>query len=296
MSPALTAILSTFTASDGANLAIYDWPLDEGALERGLVLVVHGLGEHAGRYELLAAHLNGEGFAVRGFDQYGHGESDGARGRLSSPTRLLDDLGDVVASARARLPPALPLVLLGHSMGGLVASWHVAQGLTPVQALVLSSPAIEAGLGPVQKFLLATLPWVAPNLAVGNGLDPQFISHDVDVVAAYLADPSVHDRISGRLARFILEGGPHVLAHAPTWTLPTLLMYAGSDRLVDAAGSRAFAAAAPPDVVSAHCFESLYHELFNELDAAPVFACLRGWLDARFPRAAGGPARAGQGP
>lgn len=282
MSPGPTAILSTFTAGDGANLALHDWPLDEDAPERGMVLLVHGVGEHAGRYGRLAEQLNQAGFAVRGFDQYGHGESDGARGRLTSPTRLLDDLGDVLASTRARLDPALPLILLGHSMGGLVAALHVATRPTPVQGLVLSSPAFDAGLSTVQKLLLAALPRIAPDLAVSNGLDPHLLSHDAEVIAAYRADPNVHDRISGRLARFIADGGPQVLAHASAWRLPTLLMYAGSDALVSPSGSRIFAAAAPPEVVSARCFDALYHDIFNELDPEPVFACLTTWLDARF--------------
>jgi alpha-beta hydrolase superfamily lysophospholipase len=147
---------------------------------------------------------------------------------------------------------------------------------------VLSSPAFDAGLSAFQKVLLATLPRLAPNLTVGNGLDAQFISRDPDVVAAYRADPRVHDRVSTRLARFIADAGPCVIAHAPEWTVPTLLMYAGSDRLVDPAGSRAFAEKAPPGVVATVCFEQLFHEIFNEPDNEPVFEALRAWLDRHF--------------
>ena len=93
-------------------------------------------------------------------------------------------------------------------------------------------------------------------------------------------DRLVHDRISGRLARFIAQEGAATVALAPRWKVPTLLIYAGSDKLVNPAGSRAFAAAAPQALVSAHCFESLYHEIFNELKAEPVFAELKRWLDA----------------
>jgi alpha-beta hydrolase superfamily lysophospholipase len=274
--------LSTFTAGDGDNLAIQDWSLAEGAALRGVVLVVHGLGEHAGRYERLARRLNGWGFAVRGYDQCGHGESGGARGTLPSASRLIEDLGDVVDSTRARMAQGLPLIVLGHSMGGLVASCFVALHQRPLDALVLSSPALDPGLNGWQKALLAVLPRIAPNLAVGNGLNPEFISHDPAVVRAYKADPLVHDRISGRLARFIADGGPMVVSHAAQWKTETLLMYAGSDRLVNPRGSRAFAAAAPPKVVTARCFDDLYHEIFNELDPEPVFDCLKQWLDARF--------------
>jgi len=275
--------LSTFTASDGDNLALQEWPLDDDQPMRGAVVIVHGLGEHVGRYDHVAQFLNAWGFAVRGYDQYGHGESGGVRGALPDDDRLLEDLADVVDATRLRLPDGKPLVLLGHSMGGLVAGHFVALKRRPVDALVLSSPALDPGLNLVQKLLLAVVPRVAPNLTLGNGLDASFISHDPAVVEAYQRDPLVHDRISGRLAKFIADGGPATVARAPHWTVPTLLMYAGADKLVNPAGARAFAAAAPQDVVTSHCFDAHYHELFNELDRAPVFALLKRWLDQKFP-------------
>ncbi len=276
--------LTTFTAADGENLAVQDWPLMEGT-PRGTVLLVHGLGEHVGRYDAVARRLNAWGFAVRGYDQYGHGESGGPRGGLTSDMRLLDDLADMVDATRARMAPSEPLVLLGHSMGGLVAARFVSMHLRPVDALVLSSPALDPGLNAVQKLLLATLPRILPNLLVGNGLDAQYLSHDPVVVAAYLADPLCHDRISGRLARFVADSGPATVARAAHWSVPTLLMWAGADKLVNPAGSRAFAAAAPTNTVQSQCFESLYHELFNESPelAEPVFALLRQWLLQRCP-------------
>ncbi len=272
----------TFTASDGDNIALQDWPLAEGMTLRGVVLLVHGLGEHAGRYDHVARRLNRWGFAVRGFDQYGHGESGGVRGALPSSDRLVDDLLELIESTRARMDPDMPLILLGHSLGGLVAARAVALHRLPVQALVLSSPALDPGLSAWQKMLLQVLPRIAPNLTVGNGLDPDLISHDKTVVKAYKTDPWVHNRISARLGRFIAEGGPLVLARAPEWPVPTLLLYAGDDQLVDPRGSRAFAAASPAAMVTARCFEGLFHEIFNELDSEPVFATLKQWLDARF--------------
>lgn len=275
--------LTTYTASAGENLAVQDWPLGDGQRLRGVVMLVHGLGEHAWRYDRVARRLNEWGFAVRAYDQYGHGDSDGVRGSLPTPTRLVDDLADLVDSTRGRLQAGTPLLVLGHSMGGLVASTFAAIAGHSIDGLILTSPALDPGLNAFQKLLLAVMPRIAPNLAVGNGLDPNYLSHDPAVVAAYRADPRVHDRITGRLARFIADGGPWVLQRASQWTVPTLLMYGGDDRLVSPAGSRAFAAAAPKELVTAYCFDHLYHELFNELDAAPVFAMLKRWLDARFP-------------
>lgn len=273
------SVLTTFVASDGDNLAIQDWPLHHQTRLRGVVLLVHGLGEHAGRYEEVAQRLNSWGFAVRGYDQYGHGESGGPRGGLPSDNRLVEDLADVLASTRARMDRRTPLILLGHSMGGLVAASLVAQGLARVDGLVLSSPALDAGLNPWRRLLVDLLPGLVPNLRVRNGVDPCWISHDPQVVRAYREDRLVHDRISARLARFIVDGAAATLEQAAQWQVPTLLLYAGRDRLVSPRGSAAFARAAPAKVVSAHCFEDHYHELFNELEREPVYARLQQWLD-----------------
>jgi alpha-beta hydrolase superfamily lysophospholipase len=296
-------LLAPFTARDGENLALYEWPMaaweaDNALPPRAVVLIVHGLGEHASRYDHVAKQLLEWGFAARAYDQRGHGESGGERGGLSSETLLLEDLAEVVDDTRQRalrLPrpdgadsaaEPLPLILLGHSLGGLVAGRFVSLKVRPVEGLVMSSPALDPGLNLFQKLLLATLPRLAPNLRVNNGLKPEFISHDPQVVSRYRADPRVHAKISARLAQFIATAGPATVAAASQWSTPTLLMYAGADKLVNPAGSRAFAeAAAARDgarVVTARCFEAHYHELFNELERAPVFASLKAWLDARF--------------
>lgn len=274
-----------FTLRDGLNLAVYDWPLPKRQRPRGVVLIVHGLGEHAWRYDPVARRLNDWGFVVRAYDQRGHGDSGGARGVLSEDDALLLDLDEVLDDTRRHLaqPWACPLILLGHSMGGLVAASFVQRKIAPVDALVLSSPALDAGIGLLQKQLIAALNRIAPNFTLSNGLNARRISHDPAVVQAYQNDRRVHDRISARLARFIDSNGPRILAAAPRWRVPTLLMYAGADKLVRAEGSRAFAQAAPPDMVSNRCFEDLYHEIFNEADASQVFACLKGWLAQHAP-------------
>ena len=117
-------------------IALRDWPLAEGLPSRGVVLIVHGLGEHIGRYEALAQQFNAWGFAVRGYDQYGHGTSEGPRGGLSGDTRLLDDLAMVVDQTRASIDANKRLILLGHSMGGLVASRFVSLQMRVIDGLV----------------------------------------------------------------------------------------------------------------------------------------------------------------
>ena len=272
--------------ADGLTLRGQAWPLPAA---HGQVVIVHGLGEHVGRYVHVAGELNAAGWSVIGFDQRGHGRSDGPRGRLAAGDDLLADLACVIDAVRPEVQG--PLVLLGHSLGGLVTARFVAEGLEPqprawqrdVDALVLSSPALDVGMGPAQKALLAVLGPLTPDLAVANGLDPAWLSRDPAVVAAYVSDPLVHDRIAPRLARFLVDGGAFVRARAAQWRVPTLLLFAGRDRCVVPSGSRAFAAAAPPDIVTAREFEPLLHEIFNEPEQAEVFAALRSWLASRLP-------------
>jgi alpha-beta hydrolase superfamily lysophospholipase len=263
-------------------LALYDWarPLSP---PLGTVLLVHGLGEHAGRYGEVAAHLQQWGFAVRAYDQQGHGQSAGPRGDLLRPGSLQADLCRVIDDTRqGPVGPDLPLILLGHSMGGLVVARTLAERLRPVDAAVLSSPALGAFPTLFQKMLLASLPRVLPHLRVDNGLKTEFVSRDPDVVKAYQNDALVHRRISAGLAAWILHSGEKTLDDATGWEVPTLLLYAGQDKLVNPQASADFARAAPPGLVQAQCFEGMYHEVFNDLYRAQVFTALKRWLLGRF--------------
>lgn len=267
--------------ADGLALHVRRWPVAGRA--NGSVLLVHGLGEHIGRYEHVAAQLNRWGWSVLGYDQRGHGRSEGPRGRLNRADDLLTDLAMVIDAMQGEQAAApAPMLLLGHSLGGLVAARFVAGADEPwwraVQGLVLSSPALDAGMNAWQKLLLATLGTLAPNLGVSNGLKPAWISRDPQVVQRYVNDPLVHDRIAPRLARFIADAGPVVLQRAPQWTVPTLLLVAGSDRCVASRGSTTFAAAAPHGVVRLQVFDALFHEIFNEPERQQVFAALGDWL------------------
>ena len=273
-----TSTLSKLNLAPGLQLALRDWPLADATAMRAQVLIVHGLGEHSGRYEHVAQQLNSWGYAVRSFDLWGHGLSDGERGSMRDEHALLDDLAAVVDHTRKTMAPDQSLVLLGHSLGGLLAARFVSLRMRPIDALVLSSPALDPGLNGFQKLLLATLPGIAPNLRVGNGLQVKYLSHDPAVVAAYQADPLVHDRISARLALFIAQAGREVLATAPQWSTPTLLLFAGQDKLVSPQGSRDFLKLAPGAFVQSLCFEALFHEIFNEAEAGGVFAALQQWL------------------
>ena len=281
---AYTARMQSLHTADGLPLHMRQWKLDDGA--RGTVLIVHGLGEHIGRYAHVAAHLNRCGWHVAGYDQRGHGASGGTRGAMAADDSLLADLAVMIDLLRGRQPG--PLVLLGHSMGGLVAGRFVAEGLAPrpaswwrpVEALVMSSPALDPGMNVFQKALLGLLGPLAPNLSVSNGLNPAWVSRDPTVVAAYKKDPLVHDRVTPRLVRFIVDGGAQVIARASNWRLPTQLLFSGADRCVAPRGSEAFAAAAPQAVLQHQRFDKLSHEILNEPEQAKVLDALSRWLAA----------------
>jgi alpha-beta hydrolase superfamily lysophospholipase len=250
------------------------------------VLLVHGLGEHAGRYAEVGSLLSQAGWSVEAYDLRGHGRSPGARGAIPRPDAMLSDLSRAVQRVRAR--HAGPLVLLGHSMGGLLAARFVAEEMEqwpapwsrPVDALVLSSPALDPGMSAFQRILLRLGAWM-PERALSNGLKPTWISRDPRVVQAYMQDPLVHDRVTPRLVQAIVDDGALVREQASAWRMPTLLLYAGADRCVAPAGSAAFAEAAPPSVVHTRCYAGLYHEIFNEPEREQVLSELLRWLAAR---------------
>lgn len=284
-SPSLPA---TATTRDGLALALTHWPLAAGVAPLGVVCLVHGLGEHAGRYAHVARFLNEAGWAVVAYDHRGHGRSPGPRGGLAHDDDLLHDLAAVIDTLRITYP-SQRLLVLGHSMGGLtvarfVASWaqpvEDAPWRRPVDLCVLSSPALDIGLNALQKGMLGSLGRLTPDLAVGNGLKPEWVCSDPAVVKRYVDDPLVHDRITARLTRFLLEGGEAVHARAASWAVPTLLIYAGGDRCVRPAGSERFSAAAPRSVVTTKAYPHMAHEILNEPDQATVLKDLGDWLAA----------------
>ncbi|MBV8604281.1 MAG: lysophospholipase [Pelomonas sp.] len=287
--------MQNLTSEDGLALHLRGWPHGGATPPRGTLLIVHGLGEHIGRYEDAAQRFNSWGWNVVGYDQRGHGASGGRRGDVPDAASLLRDLGRVIDAVGA--DPRLKagrLVLVGHSMGGLVAARFVAGGLTassagvlpdwfrPVDGLVLSSPALAVAMNGWQRLLLFVGAKLAPHLAAHNGLNPQWVSRDAEVVRAYRADPLVHNRITPTLARMIVEGGQLVRRLAPDWIVPTLLVWAGADRCVVPAGSAEFAAGAPAALLRHECFEGLAHEIFNEPERDQVFAEVKDWLDQAF--------------
>jgi alpha-beta hydrolase superfamily lysophospholipase len=268
---------------DGVELFVRDWPVPTGTRRRGSALIIHGLGEHSGRYVHVAAALNDIGVAVRGYDHRGFGQSGGPRATIPSPNELLDDAKLVfdafAAEAKAAGDPAPPF-LIGHSMGGAIAARAVTGGWIRPRGLVLSSPALKTGMPLHLRLLVAVGNRLTPNLVQPHGLPLHKISHDPQVLAAAKNDPLCHDKATPRLVAFILDAGRCALSDAGKLDVPALLLVAGEDRLVDPQGAREFAVALPPGCGTLHWYAPLWHEVFNERepDRSRVLGDLKAWI------------------
>lgn len=264
--------------ADGVALHVADWLLAPGTPRRGSALIVHGLGEHIGRYAHVARSLLSMRIEVRGYDQRGFGRSPGARGAIPHGDALLDDARLVFEDWR-RDRDDDPF-LIGHSMGGAVAARAATGGWIIPRGLVLSSPAIAGRMSGLQKLALQVGKRLSPNRPVPSGLKVRYVSRDAAVVADYRNDPLNHGLITPRLAQFIVDAGPRSIAAAPDLHVPTLVLVGTADRLVDVASARLFHERLPADVRTLHAYEGFYHELFNEppADRARVLGDLNDWL------------------
>lgn len=265
----------TLTTADGKSLFIADSLLDADTARGGIVLM-HGLGEHCGRYAHVREFFNRQGWSVRAYDHRGHGRSGGAIGDVPDDIAVFRDARMVIEDFANQVGSA-PL-LFGHSMGGLFAARIACAGTSPLRGLILSSPALALPMSPAQRILSAVMRKVAPGMRLQNGLETKFLTHDLAEVDAYLADPLVHPKISPRLLHCMLAAIDFSQKHAASLKIPTLMLVAGADHLVDASGSRKFFTQLAPDTSDLYWYDDFYHEIFNEIGAQRVFDDLHAWM------------------
>ena len=250
---------------------------------RALVAILHGIGEHSGRYAALAGELVRARYTVASIDWPGHGESPGPRGDVRSWIWLRDHIVPALFTASNELPSRpehLPHVLLGHSMGGVLALDRALAHPRGLAGVVASAPALKSALPPWWKLVLANVARAtAPSLGFPTGLDESGMSRDPEVVARRASDSLVHDRISPRLYAQFNEARQRVLRDARRLSVPALVLHGGADRVVDPEGSRELAAAAPAGTVKLVVYPDAYHEIFNDPARERVIPDLVGWLD-----------------
>lgn len=272
----------------GSSLTIHRW-LPDGD-PRAIILLAHGYAEHGGRYGDVARRLNQAGFGVYAIDHWGHGRSDGVRGYVPRFSVYLDGMSALLTLVKGQWPD-VPLLLLGHSMGGLIAARFLASHQQFFAAAALSGPALQAGGGPMPltKLLGRLLSRIAPHLGV-MALDSDGVSRDADLVARYRADPLVfRGRMSARLGAEMLREMAAAQHEAGKIHLPIFIQHGGADRLTAPTGSRRFFAALASSDKRLQVYDGLYHEIYNEPERAEVLTDLINWFDAHVPAQQAGP-------
>jgi len=246
---------------------------------RRTLLLVHGYAEHSGRYDELAVWFASRGHAVHAYDQRGHGRSQGIRCHVRRFAEFLDDLGSVTESVREQ-HPALPLFLVGHSMGGLITLAFLAERQPRVAGAVVSGPALAVdAVSPLRVALAKVLGRLAPRLPLGAGLDPQGLSRDPEVVRRYLEDPLVVRTMTASLGARMLDAARRTAAQAAQIHVPLLIVHGEEDPLCAPRGSQEFYAGVHSPGSTLRLYSGLRHEIFNEPEREQVYRDLLQWLD-----------------
>ncbi|HEX6659415.1 MAG TPA: alpha/beta hydrolase [Ilumatobacter sp.] len=269
----------SFVTPDALTIYHQAWLPDGDA--KALVILLHGLAEHSGRYTHVAKALTDAGYAVHAVDLRGHGKSDGKRTYVKSYAEYQRDILQFRRLVELR-HPGLPLFVLGHSMGGNLALGHVLDHQAGVRGMALSAPALAPGtsLSPTKIKLAKLLGKIAPGLRPEK-LSADAISRDPAVVAAYVADPLVFNgRVTAGAAAALLGSMESFPARYTELRLPILLQHGTADALVDIAGTRQLETGAVNAKVTTHYYEGLYHEVFNEPEQAAALADTVAWLDS----------------
>ncbi len=269
----------SFTGNHGTRIDYDVWTPDGDPV--ALLVLAHGLGEHARRYDHVVARLLDIGIVVYAPDHRGHGRSGGKRVELKEWRDFTDDLHRVFDIARAA-HPGLPVYLLGHSMGGAMALDYALDHQDDLAGLILSGPAVDvtSGTPAIVVTLGKLLGKYLPGLPVEN-LDSNLVSRDPKVVAAYNADPLVHHgKVPAGIARGMIVNAESLPARLPSLKLPLLLLHGEQDGLAKVDGSRMIASTAGTSDLTYKEYPGLYHEILNEPEQDEVIADITGWLTA----------------
>lgn len=264
--------------SDGLTLYRQTW-LPEGS-PRAVIALVHGFGEHSGRYGNVVQALAPAGFIVAGFDLRGHGRSEGARGAIRSWTEFREDTGLFVHRLESE-HRGMPLFLYGHSLGGLIALEYALHHPEGLHGIIASAPTLgQPGISPLLLLLSRLLSAIWPTLTLPTKLDSTAISRDPGVVEAYQIDPLVHDLGTPRLGTEMTRAAEWVQAQAPALQIPLLMLQGEKDLLVSPADTRRFFEHAGVRDKTYLAYSEGFHEPHNDIEHDKVMGDVLAWLEA----------------
>ena len=254
------------------------YKFDAAGTPKAVILLVHGFGEHSGRYRDWATKFNEKGVSMRAFDLPGHGQSEGRRG-VMPPFEALFDTIDIILKDIAAELPGIPQLIYGHSLGGGIVLDYLIRRKPSLAGAIATSPWIKLAFEPPKaKQLLASIASrIMPGMTQSSGLKTEDLSRDPKVVEAYRNDPLVHGMISGEIFGSITDAGKEIIGRASEITLPLLLVHGRSDRITSAAATMEVAAAAPGATLK--LWDGGYHELHNDLLREDHFEFIIEWID-----------------
>lgn len=270
----------SWKSAEGLKLCAAEWPVKA---PRAVIALVHGQGEHIGRYGHVAGWFNNHDIALLGFDQQGYGRSEGKRGHAQNLDVLLDDIGQLLEETRRRYP-GVPLFLYGHSMGGGLVLNYVTRREPALTGLIATAPWIRLAFeAPPLKVLAGKiLKKIMPALTLPTGLAVNFLSHDEAVVQAYKDDPLVHDKLSAAEGIALLEAANWLNTWSGSFSIPVLLMHGGADKITSPAATKEFFSRAAGEVAHRE-WPGLYHEIHNEKEKEAVFEFTLDWMNKFAP-------------
>jgi acylglycerol lipase len=242
-----------------------------GDIVNDIIIISHGLAEHSGRYEHVASYFVNLGYAVYAIDHFGHGKSEGNRGHAESFNSYTVPLEELIRFARSAWKKE-KVILLGHSLGAVIAHYYVIHYPEKVKALILTSPGYEKKIPPpkIKAAIGKLLAGILPKLALGNELDAADISRDTEVVVKYKTDPLVHSVVTTRFFTSFLAAMVEIENFNKEFTFPFFYFVAGADRIVSAETSRRIYEKLNCKNKSFKLYENLYHEILNEKEQLTV--------------------------
>lgn len=268
---------STFKAADGTKIFYRSSVAKEA---NKLLLLVHGLGEHSGRYGHVIDFFNKRGFNVFANDHRGFGRSAGKRGGIFSFDEYLVDVEQLRKIAVEKTSPEATVVC-GHSMGGLIAARYAEKYADKIVAAILSAPFLDMSVKvPIYKSIPGKiLSKLAPMVSMPSGLEQDAICKDPQVVKEYINDPLVHDKVTARWFTEALQAHRDVRAEVSKLKMPVLMLHGEADRLVAVEIGRSFYPLVPAEHKKLITYPGLFHEIFNEPEQRQVFNDIAAWLD-----------------
>ncbi len=271
----------TFNGYEGLELYYQRWR-PEGE-PKAVLPIVHGFGEHSGRYGNVVDWFVPKGYAVYGFDLRGHGRSPGPRGYLNEWAEFRGDVKSFLELVREQ-EPGRPLFLLGHSLGGLIVLEYVLHHPEGLVGVIASGPLLaQASISPFLIMMSKVLSSVMPRFTLDTNLDATTISRDPAVVEAYVSDPLVHSLGTPRLSTELDRAIEWTQAHGAEMRIPCLIVHGSADQLVPPEGSRIFYENMTLSDKERQVYEGYYHEVFNDVGKERVLAAVEAWVEHHLP-------------